>query len=163
IRADVVDPATGDYKCVTTINGAVRNYIVADGAYRTIDYKPSASSVVGGGLLGCDLNGWMQTGGGYAALPVNGAVRNCAVNAQSTDIRRQFFEQHPLHADRYKERTAISPVTRASVSLFGGYDLTPNVEVIGELPWNRREWAPKSWRQLCPNVAYLHPNLMPPP
>ena len=162
IRADVVDPNTGDYKCVTGIQGAVRNYIYTAGDYRTIDYKPNDASRQGGGLLGCDLNGWMQTGGGYTALPVNGVVRNCAVNSQSTEVRRAFYEEHPLFTERYRSRTAISPVTRASVSLFGGYDLTSNVEVFGEFLFNRRESSQKSWRQLFPNVVYMANNFMSP-
>ena len=160
IRADV--RVGDDYKCVSSINGAVRNYIVADGAYRTIDYRPNSGSTLGSGFLGCDLPGWQQTSGGYTALPVNGMVRNCSITGASTDVRRAAWEVHPLHADRYDSRTAVSPVERTSVSAFFGYDLTPTTEFYGEILLNRRESEQNSWRQLFPNVVFLHPNFMSP-
>lgn len=159
-RADVVDPVTGDYKCGATINSTVRLFTVAAGAYRSADYRPLSTAVAGGGLLGCDLNGFQQTGGGYTALPVNGVIRNCSVTAQSNAVQRAFRQNHVLFSDRYASRTAVSPVTRASVSAFGGFDLTPNTEVFGEFLFNRRESSQHSWRQLFPNVYWRHPNFI---
>ncbi|KAK0332359.1 hypothetical protein LTR94_025206, partial [Friedmanniomyces endolithicus] len=128
------------------------------GAYRTIDYSPNTSATLGGGILGCDLNGYQHVNGGYSVTPVGGVATNCAVASQSSDVRRAYYDTYNLHSDRYDSRTAISPVTRASFSAFGGYDLTPHIEIFGELLYNRRESEQHSWRQLFPTVYNAHPD-----
>ncbi len=158
IRADVVDPATGDYKCISSVNGIIRNYFVQNGAYRTIDYSPNTSATQGGGVLGCDLDGYQHVNGGYASTPIAGVTTNCAVASQSADVRRAYYENYNLHSDRYDSRTAISPVTRASFSAFGGFDLTPSIEIFGEFQYNQRKSEQHSWRQLFPTVYNAHPD-----
>lgn len=159
IRADIIDPATGDYKCSSSINAFVRSYQVIGGAYRAFDFVPDASASKGGGLIGCDVNGWRFQGGGFNGTPGYGnALRNCQITSFDTETRRKLQSTYPTHSDRYDSRTAVSPVTRASVSLFGGYDLTPNTEIYGEFLFNRRESEQNSWRQLFPNVFVGAPN-----
>lgn len=159
IRADVVDPATGDYKCNSSINAFVRSYQVIGGAYRSFDFAPDASAVTGGGIIGCDLNGWRFQGGGYNATPGYAAAnRNCQITTYPTDTRRELQGTYPTHSDRYDSRTAISPLKRYSLSAFAGYDLTPNIELYGEFLFNRRESEQNSWRQLFPNVFIGAPN-----
>jgi len=167
IRADIVDPATGDYKCSSSINAFVRSYQVINGAYRSFDLVPDATAVLGGGIIGCDQNGWRFQGGGYATTPGYGATtRNCAITSYPTATRRELQGTYPTHSERYDSRTAISPTKRYSFSAFGGFDLTPNIEVFGELLVNRRESEQHSWRQLFPNVfigapGYPFPALQP--
>lgn len=150
IRADVIDPATGDYKCISSINGMVRANRVIGGAYRSFDFQPDASAIAGGGFLGCNENGWRFQAGGAGTA--------CATTTQTPEARRALYSTYQTHSDRYDSRTAVSPVTRTSVSAFAGYDLTSNTEVFGEFLFNRRESEQNSWRQLFPNVFIGAPN-----
>lgn len=150
IRADIIDPATGDYKCSSSLNGIVRANRVIGGAYRSFDFQPDASAIAGGGFLGCNEDGWRFAGGGTNTP--------CATNTQPTADRRALQALYPSHSDRYDSRTAVSPVTRTSLSAFAGYDLTANTEIFGEFLFNRRESSQHSWRQLFPNVFIGAPN-----
>jgi iron complex outermembrane receptor protein len=150
IRADLIDPATGDYKCSSSINAFVRANRVIGGAYRSFDFAPDTSALAGGGFLGCNEDGWRFQGGGAGTA--------CATTTQSTADRRALASTYPMHSDRYDSRTAVSPVTRASISAFAGYDLTPDIEIFGEFLFNRRESEQNSWRQLFPNVFIGAPN-----
>ena len=151
IRGDV--RVGDDYKCVGPVNSIFRAQAASaygpfvNGQRRDGDFIFDPSAVAGGGYTGCDLDGLHMVAGG------NGS---CSITAQPTDIRRQAYAEYPLYSDRYESRTAISPVDRYSISLFGGFDLTPNVEVFGEFLWNRRESEQRSWRQLFPLVSPFH-------
>lgn len=166
IRADVIDPSTGEYKCYTQINGLARVWQATAGAWVTHDYRPNSSAVLGGGILGCDRNGWQFYGGGGSAAGAAAGVHPCAVagqhpgeTAQDVIDRRRFaYSQIPAYSDRVARRTAVSPVTRASFTAFGGFDLTPNIEFFGELLLNRRESEQLSYRQIFPTVSPNHPN-----
>lgn len=146
-RADVVDPVTGDYKCTGTLQSMFRTFYQGGGANRAADYIFDSTAVAGGGYTNCDLPGFHQVAGGSGA---------CSITARPTATRRDAYAEYPLFGDRYASRTAISPVKRSSISLFGGYDLTPNVEMFGELLYNKRESEQHSWRQLFPYVTPMH-------
>lgn len=153
IRADIVDKQTGNYKCNSTTAGLVTLY---NPSFQAIDYKPDASAVLGGGLNGCDRNGWAQVvafASGYGA---------CAVTAATSDpaTRRFYAERNPSHDDRYSSRTAINPVERITLNLFTGYDLSANTEVFGELMYNRRESSTASFRQVWADLGFeaSHPH-----
>ncbi len=159
IRGDVVDPATGDYKCTSTA-GELHSLYIDGGASGAIDVRPVAGAIAGGGPLGCDLNGWQQvrvymTGMGACALPT--AAPAGYTSDQWTQVLREYYARGPLHSDRYNSRTAVSPTTRSSVFAFGGFDLTPKTEVFGELLLNRRESSQNSWRQLWAAMPSMHP------
>lgn len=147
IRGDVIDPNTGTYKCTDTLQGIFRTQQADAGIARAGDYIFSPTAVAGGGYTNCDIAGFHQVGGGTGA---------CSIAAQPTAVRRAATAEAPLHSDRYDSRTAISPVKRTSVSLFGGYDLTPNIEMFGELLYNKRESEQHSWRQLFPTTTPMH-------
>ncbi|MGN6064580.1 MULTISPECIES: TonB-dependent receptor plug domain-containing protein [Brevundimonas] len=147
IRGDVVDPNTGTYKCTGTLNAILRAQYAGGGANRAGDFTFSPAAVLGGGYTGCDIKGFHLVAGGSGA---------CSITAQPTDVRRAATAEYPLHSDRYDSRTAISPVKRTSLSLFGGYDLTPNIEMFGELLYNKRESEQRSWRQLFPTTSPMH-------
>ena len=172
IRADVIDPATGEYKCYSQINGLVRTFEAlvnpATGglALYSLDFRPNSSAVAGGGILGCDRNGWQFYGGGGTAAGAALGLHPCAVagthpgeTAQEVvDRRRAAYGLTPADSARVARRTAVSPVTRTSFTVFGGFDLTPNIEVFGELLWNRRDSEQLSFRQIFPTVSPSHPN-----
>jgi iron complex outermembrane recepter protein len=164
IRRDVLE--NGEFKCDFTVNGIIRTQLAASAGTvlarnrRDGDFVVNPGAVQGGGFTGCDIPGWQQVAGGFnnPAFPNPTATpqNNCSITAQSTDLRRQAYSVYPLYSDRYGSRTAISPVKRATLSLFGGYDLTPNIELFGELLYNRRESEQISWRQLFPTVSPEH-------
>jgi iron complex outermembrane receptor protein len=147
IRADVVDPATGDFKCQTVTAGL---FTLRGGVYGAggTDFAPDASAVAGGGPIGCDLNGYRQV----RAFSIG--TGPCALgNNRGPDILRQYFARTPTDSPLYRTRTAVSPVTRTSITAFAGYDLTPDIEVFGELLLNRRESNQDSFRQLFPGLV----------
>lgn len=146
-RNDVIDPETGTYKCTGTLNAILRTQFAGGGANRAGDYIFSPTAVAGGGYTGCDRPGFHLVAGGSGA---------CSITAQPTAVRRAATAEYPLHSDRYDSRTAISPVKRTSFSLFGGYDLTSNIEMFGELLYNKRESEQHSWRQLFPTTTPMH-------
>ncbi|MDQ1154116.1 TonB-dependent receptor domain-containing protein [Brevundimonas sp. SORGH_AS_0993] len=163
IRADVTDPATGQYKCTSTAAELVTLY-VNGGAGGTIDYHPVPGAPAGGGLRGCDLAGWEQvrvfaTGFGACALPTARPANYTGTAAQWSDLLRNYYARSPLHSSRYNSRTAVSGVTRTSISAFGGFDLTPTTEVYGELLLNRRESNQDSWRQIWAAIPSAHPRV----
>jgi iron complex outermembrane receptor protein len=147
IRGDVIDPTTGDYKCTGTLNAILRSQFAGGGANRAGDFIFSPTAVAGGGYTNCDIAGFHQVAGGSGA---------CSITARPTAVRRAATAEYPLHSDRYDSRTAISPVKRTSFSLFGGYDVTPNIEMFGELLYNKRESSQHSWRQLFPTTTPMH-------
>lgn len=146
IRADVVDPATGDFKCQTITAGL---FTLRGGQYGNgTDFAPDASAVLGGGPIGCDLDGYRQV----RAFTIGAGA--CALgNDRGAAVLREYFLRTPTDTPKYATRTAVSPVTRTSFTAFAGYDLTPNTEVFGELLLNRRESSQESFRQLFPGIA----------
>lgn len=148
-RADVIDADTGEFKCQTitaglfTLRGGPGN-VYGSGT----DYAPDPAAVAGGGPTGCDLNGYRQVRA--FTLGAGPCITN---NARGTALLRAMFARTPTDTPLYRTRTAVSPVTRTSFSAFGGYDLTPTIEIFGELLLNRRESSQDSFRQVFPGLV----------
>lgn len=163
---DPIDPDTGQPRCVTLGAELVSLYFEG-GAEGASDYVPDANAVAGGGPLGCDLAGWrhtriFMTGHAYSCwLPAARASApwQAATNAEYFDLLREYAGRSGigLLSDRYDSRTAVSPVKRSSIVVTAGYDLTPTIEVFGELMLNRRESEQETWRQWWGVVTALHP------
>lgn len=149
VRRDVIDPATGDFKCLFRINNMVRNFAIGFGAgpNRSGDYQPDTSARYGGGYTGCDINGWRQVGGGAGT---------CSINARPTDVRRAATGFRDYQGDPDLDTTIVSPAERYTLSAFAGYDLTDNIEAFAELLWNRRESSQYGARQIFPSVSPFH-------
>ncbi|MDO9588134.1 MAG: TonB-dependent receptor [Brevundimonas sp.] len=153
IRRDVLE--NGTYKCDFVLNSIMRTQLAGSAGpvlaanRRDGDFVFNSGAVQGGGFTGCDAPGFRHVAGGAGV---------CSITAQPTAVRRAAYEVYPLYNSRYASRTAISPVTRTSFTAFGGYDLTPNVELFGEFLLNRRESEQYSWRQLFPTVSPYHTN-----
>lgn len=96
-----------------------------------------------------NLNGFRTVSQGHLANAAH-------PDAPNTDRRRAIALQSPQTHPNYLSRTAVSPVTRMSFNVFGGFDLTPTTELFGELLFNRRESEQNSWRQLFPTVSPFH-------
>ncbi|AZU05211.1 TonB-dependent receptor plug [Glycocaulis alkaliphilus] len=164
-RADVIDPDTGLFKCTSYGAEMVSLYIAnqaGTGYAGAIDFSPDAGAIAGGGPIGCDIDGWRQNRTfftGFAGCALPGAAPAWFTGSQSewNDVLRTYFGRSARHSDRYDSRTAVSPVTRTTVNLFAGYDLTPNTEVFGEFMFNRRESSQNSWRQWWGVIDSRHP------
>jgi iron complex outermembrane receptor protein len=63
---DIIDPATGQSKCYNIFTGVAR---LQGGPNAGADYRPLATAVANGGLLGRDLAGWQRVGGSIATVP----------------------------------------------------------------------------------------------
>ncbi|KAK0332437.1 hypothetical protein LTR94_024889, partial [Friedmanniomyces endolithicus] len=160
IRRDVLED--GEFKCDFVVNSIFRTQLAGSaGAVLTAnrrdgDYVFNSGAFQGGGFVGCDMPGFQQVAGGFNSAATPGP--DCSITASPTAVRRAAYEVYPLYNDRYESRTAISPVKRYTLSAFGGYDITPNIELFTELLWNRRESEQISWRQLFPTVTPYHSN-----
>ncbi len=164
IRRDVLE--NGDFKCDFVVNSIFRTQLAGSAGpvlarnRRDGDYVFNSTAVQGGGFTGCDMPGFQLTAGGFNTPGVTAATatptNTCSIANQSTALRRAAYSVYPLYNDRYESRTAVSPVKRYSITSFGGYDITPNIELFTELLWNRRESEQVSWRQLFPTVSPNH-------
>ena len=56
--------------------------------------------------------------------------------------------EHPY----YDRATVVAPVERYTVTAFGGFDITPNIELYGEFLYNRRQSEQDGVRQFFPTV-----------
>ena len=149
IPLDVIDPSTNSFKCVTYWHGQIQAVWVGNGVNGSGNYSPSTSAVVGGGIRGCDRNGWAYTGGGNRA--------GCPIPAADTATRRAAYALTPYFIKAaHEDQTAISPVERYTFTAFAGYDLTPTTEIFGELLLNRRESSQAYWSQLFPTISPFH-------
>ncbi|ESQ78306.1 hypothetical protein AEYBE204_14135 [Asticcacaulis sp. YBE204] len=131
-RLDLIDPSTNDYKCYGLISDVLYN--TSTGRYYVYD----ATAVAGGGYG--DLAGLKR---------VNGSV-----NASDARAARSIT---PQLDKEWLAKTVISPVTRKTLSLFGGYDFDNGTELYGELMHNVRESRQESWRQFYPTVNASNP------
>ncbi|HWF78075.1 MAG TPA: TonB-dependent receptor [Caulobacteraceae bacterium] len=123
--ADLIDPVTGKPKCS---NIAIANSVVDLAAPPSgfQEYLPNKSAVAGGGPVGLDMPGFQAVGLIFPGDPA--ATRASAALLPTTN---------PL-TDR---AMAISPVSRYTFTLFGGYDVNPHTNVYGSFLFNQRDSA----------------------
>jgi len=165
-RLDLIDPATGSYKCVNALTG-----LYISGANRYIP-DPTATAD------GFNLNGFRRVNANLAA--VNAALPNggppvysqfvpecagqnvpgsvteaCAAARLAFALGTQAIQ--PTDSPLQGYRHAVSPVERLTFFSSGAYDLTESVQVYGELLYNRRESSQRSVRQLGPTIAAANP------
>jgi iron complex outermembrane recepter protein len=164
-RADVIDPDTGQFKCMSFGAEMVSLYLAnqeGTGYIGAIDFSPDAGAGIGGGPIGCDIDGWRQdrtffSGFQGCALPAGAPAWFSGSQSEWNQVLRTYAGRSARHSDRYASRTAVSPVTRSTINLFGGYDLTPTTEVFAEFMFNRRESSQNSWRQWWGVIDSRHP------
>jgi iron complex outermembrane receptor protein len=118
--ADLIDPATGKPKCG---NIAIANGVV-DLALGFQEYRPNAAAVAGGGPQGLDMPGFQAVGLIFPGNPA--ATRASAALLPTTN---------PLT----DQADAISPVSRYTFTFFGGYDITPHMQLYGSFLFNQRD------------------------
>jgi iron complex outermembrane receptor protein len=115
--ADVIDPATGRAKCWNLEGPDVIDY--ADDDF----YKSAPGTVGGTGPMGLNIPGYAVVG-----LP----------QASVADTRASFA-QFPYAPEQYEQGTALSPVTRYTLTAAGGFNLTPHAQIYGTLLLNQRD------------------------
>jgi iron complex outermembrane receptor protein len=136
--ADIIDPATGQSKCFNEIADAVE-----DLDSFTPVYRPDAAAMLGGGLLGTDLNGWQNVGLTNAATNAGVPGLPVLTNAQIRASHGLEPEDNPL----FDQNDAVSPVSRYTFTFFGGYDVTPHAHVYASVMLNQRDSAQNLYDQ----------------
>jgi iron complex outermembrane receptor protein len=141
--ADLIDPATGKSKC---INFNPTDTVVDIGLPGFQEYIPNPKAVAGGQFgtanPGIDVNRFQAVGLQLcdvgAASPINclfappGSPINVAATRASAAIQ-------PTTQSVMQKDTAISPVSRYTFTLFGGYDLTPHQQLYTSFLFNQRD------------------------
>ncbi len=152
-RADLIDPKTGAYKCSIMTNARVDN--LTSGRVYVFNDSAVANST---GYLKDDLNGLHRVSGTYYITPGGVITTASAGNSLYAPYNRASRSEAPVYQDKFLDTTVVSPVTRKSINLFGGYDLNETTEIYGEAMLNRRESSQHGWRQLFPQVDITNPN-----
>lgn len=168
-RLDLIDPATGEYKCFNTLTGI---YVVGGNRYR-----PDPTAVANG----FDLNGFRRVNASVATLngdinpnlagvqPIYATlVPQCAgqlnpatVDAACSAARLAYARANqaiqvtdsPLQGYRH----ARSPVERKTLFVSGSTDITETTQAYTELLFTNRKSAQRSIRQLGPAIAIANP------
>lgn len=134
--ADIIDPATGKAKCQ---NISIANSVVDVGFGVFQEYISNPAAVVNGGPAGFDLNGFQAVGLQLCGNPaVSCFFSNAPINVAATRANAGLL---PTTSPLTNDATAISPDSRYTFTLFGGYDLTPHVHAYGSLLLNQRDSA----------------------
>ncbi len=130
LSGDAVDPATGKPKCFNIFTNTVIDYAPPAPTYsgasnpNTVGYyRPNSSSVLGGGPTGQDIPGWQAVGLG---LPTTAATLTSQAEVNYTD-------------NLYDDSTAISGVSRYTVTANAGYDISPSAHLYTQILLNRRD------------------------
>ncbi len=149
------NPSTHQMVDYLGLNGKVKCYNLPN-AYVS-DARPTATNVFGnlmpianlpaGFVLPTAAQG--NIGAGNTALPA-GWARWGRAGYPAT------YPYAPYESELYDNSTTISPVKRTTISLNGGYDITPNLEIYGEFLWNRRESEQIGAGQIFQSFAQLN-------
>lgn len=139
-RADMIDPATGKFKCYNAINNAWQAADVYGGIFQ---YDPTLANAPPGGYSA-------------AALGLRTQLPDWVRAARAG--QPQTFPYANYDNAAYDNTHVISPIQRTSLYLTGGFDLTPTIEAYGELLFNRREDEVDSYRYIFETVLASNPN-----
>jgi iron complex outermembrane receptor protein len=138
---DIIDPTTGKDKCFNVLT----NTIVDEGQYNGfVEYVPGSA---GPQVPGINVApGFFPTNLQFCgATPTLCLSNGAGVNAAAT---RANVGLEPENNPLWQQSTAISPVSRYSVFLFGGYDLTPQARLYGSFIFNQRDSSQNGIGQL---------------
>lgn len=157
VNTDPAQTASSDVKCFNLFarvlrTGGTNNYgdlIYPDAG---VTYPIAAQGNSGGQVCNSVLLTCVNaTGTGNQATPF-GFVRQGRAGFPATFP--YAHQDDPVFA----RASIVSPVKRTSIFFTGGYDLTPNAELYGELLLNRRESVQYSARQFFPGVSTANAN-----
>ncbi|HUO12043.1 MAG TPA: TonB-dependent receptor, partial [Caulobacteraceae bacterium] len=138
---DLVDPLTGADKCQNILT----NTVIDEGIYNGfVEYAANPKAVTAGNF-GFDLPGWNATGLTLCGTPPTPCFGGPTTNTAAT---RASMAAVPENDPLYNQTDAISPVTRYTFTLFGGYDLTPHAQLYTSILLNQRDSEQVSVDQL---------------
>lgn len=131
-NADIIDPTTGQDKCFNVL----ANTVVDVGQYNGfVEYVPGSAGPQVPGIA--VVPGFFPTNLQFCGAAATLCLSNGpGVNAAAT---RANVGLEPENAPLLNSQTAISPVSRYSAFLFGGFDLTPTTQLYGSFIFNRRD------------------------
>jgi len=151
---DLTDPTTGATKCYNELGQSIedantgRLYIPTSAATPGVPTNNNFPSV-GLARAGCTVRDFP-----------NGAF--CSTNtAYPIDVAltRASLAEEPFNDPETLNTTAISPVTRYTITASLGYDLFPNrVQFYNDFLFNRRISSQTAWRQVFPYVSPGNPS-----
>ncbi|HEX5271507.1 MAG TPA: TonB-dependent receptor, partial [Gemmataceae bacterium] len=142
--ADLIDPATGKSKCE---NFNPTDTIVDLGLPGFQEYLTNKNAVNGGQFgtanPGIDVNGFQAVGLQLCDLPGFASPINCLLAPPGTPVNvaatRGSAALQPTTQAVMNRDTFISPVSRYTFTLMGGYDLTPHAHIYGSFLFNQRD------------------------
>ena len=147
--ADIADAGSGQDKCFgqffqgNNIVNSVEDLLLGDIFGIPNAYVANPAAVAGGGVFDPDFGSGLDVPGFQAAglLICSGGVVCPAGSAFGTDTAatRASLALVPFNVPLWNKTTAISPVSRYTFSLFGGYDLTPEAKLYGSFMFNQRD------------------------
>ncbi|HEY8572214.1 TonB-dependent receptor domain-containing protein [Phenylobacterium sp.] len=141
-RLDHIDPLTNAPKCYNVLTNAA----IAAVTYGGIFQYSVPGITYPGAAQGNNIATIMP---GPAAL---GFVRAARAGQPAT------FPYANYDSPWYGRTTAISPSDRFTFFVNGGFNLTPGIELYGDLLLNRRESEQRAFQQIFPTVAGNNPN-----
>jgi len=124
--ADVIDPATGAAKCWNLEGPDVIDFIpggIPSSSNNPQFYRYAPGTVAGSGPLQSNLTNYQAVG---LILP----------SAADTRASYALFPDEP---SQYEDGTALSPVTRYTLTAAGGFNLTPHAQLYASLMLNQRD------------------------
>ncbi|HEX8569510.1 MAG TPA: TonB-dependent receptor [Caulobacteraceae bacterium] len=139
-RADYIDPETGQYKCYGLFSNVIRFSNAAGGAIGDFRYAEPGETPPGSPAQGFTN-----------PFPGTGLIRQ-GRNGYPETIRTGNY-QEPL----YGRATVISPSTRSTIYSTMGFDITPGIELFGEVLLNRRTSEQLGVRQYFPAISRENP------
>jgi iron complex outermembrane receptor protein len=103
---------------------------------------------------------YINPGYNYVTAGNNSTVAGMARQGRAgfPDTFTYYRGEHPF----FDRATVISPVDRYTLTVNGGFDLTPNMELYGEFMFNRRVSEQDGVRQFFPTVSAFIPGAVRP-
>lgn len=174
-RLDLIDPATGQYKCfnfqfgfVNPATGGV--FLPTPGLPAGGGYLATLSPAIAGSLP--NVTNFRRVGSSFAQ--VNTYINNLCANAThaaanafcaSPDAIAAEKERRwratqgdvPNYSPLFDDTTAISPAERYSIFAQANYDIFGGNELYAELFFNRRESSQRNWGNIAPVVQGTNP------
>jgi len=128
--ADIIDPATGQPKCNNLfLSPGLED--AGDGIlYRAAPGGPSGFDYLGGAL---DVPGFQAVGINNLLLNEFGLPNITAAQTRASE------GIVPYNPPMFAQATAVSPVSRYTFNLNGGFDLTPHNQLYGSFMFNERD------------------------
>lgn len=174
-RLDIVDPATGTFKCYDLLSGFANPstggvHVFTPGLAAGGGYLRTLAPAITGSLP--DLANYRRVGHSFAqvntyynnlcANPTHAAANAfcaspAALAAEKERVWRLTQGDIPNDTPLVDDSTAISPAERYSVFLQADYDLWGTDEMYTELFFNRRESSQRNWGQIVPTIPVGHP------